>query len=84
MIQQVNDVQTALSLVASEMGFTLVPEQVKRLHRENVAYVEIAEEQIAVPVIASRRKGELPNSVMRLANTILAELVDNRLSGRYP
>jgi DNA-binding transcriptional LysR family regulator len=83
-IQQVNDVQTALSLVASEMGFTLVPEQVKRLHRENVTYVEIAEEQIAVPVIASRRKGELPNSVMRLANTILAELVDNRLSGRYP
>lgn len=31
LIQQVNDLQTALGLVASEMGFTLVPEQVRRL-----------------------------------------------------
>jgi len=28
--------------------------------------------------------GENPNAVMRLANTILAELVENRLTGRYP
>ncbi|MFY0657412.1 MAG: LysR family transcriptional regulator [Neptunomonas phycophila] len=83
-VQQVNDVQTALSLVASEMGFTLVPDQVKRLTRENVSFVEITGDSISVPAIASRRRGEAPNSVMRLANTILAELVENRLSGRYP
>ena len=83
-IQQVNDVQTALSLVASDMGFTLVPEQVRRLHREGVDYMPLDDDNITTPVIASRRKGENPNAVMRLANTILDELVQNRLTGRYP
>ncbi|AKO51215.1 transcriptional regulator [Marinobacter psychrophilus] len=83
-IQRVNDLQTALSLVASDMGFTLVPEQVKRLQREGVVYMSLEDDNINVPVIASRRQGENPNSVMRLANTILAELVENRLAGRYP
>ncbi|MBR9857903.1 MAG: LysR family transcriptional regulator [Gammaproteobacteria bacterium] len=83
-IQQVNDLQTALSLVASDMGFALVPEQVKKLRREGVDFMPVADEHITTPVIASRRRGENPNAVMRLVNTILAELVANRLSGRYP
>ncbi|HDZ39419.1 MAG TPA: LysR family transcriptional regulator [Marinobacter sp.] len=83
-MQQVNDVQTALSLVASDMGFTLVPEQIRRVHREGVDYMPLDDHSITVPVIASRRKGENPNAVMRLANTILDELVENRLTGRYP
>lgn len=83
-MQQVNDVQTALSLVASDMGFTLVPEQIRRVHREGVDYMPLEDDSITVPVIASRRKGENPNAVMRLANTILDELVENRLTGRYP
>ena len=83
-IQQVNDLQTALSLVASDMGFALVPEQVKKLRREGVEFVTVADEDITTPVIVSRRRGEHPNAVMRLINTILAELVENRLSGRYP
>ncbi len=83
-IQQVNDLQTALSLVASDMGFTLVPEQVRRLHREGVEYMPLDDDNITVPVIACRRRGENPNAVMRLANTILDGLVENRLTGRYP
>lgn len=83
-IQQVNDLQTALSLVASEMGFTLVPEQVQRLSRDSVQYVRLADDNITTPVIISRRRGENPNAIMRLTNTILAELVENRLGGRYP
>ena len=83
-IQQVNDVQTALSLVASDMGFTMVPDQLRRLHREGVDYMPLEDDNITIPVIASRRRGENPNAVMRLANTILDELVENRLTGRYP
>jgi hypothetical protein len=44
----------------------------------------LEDDNISVPVIASRRRGENPNAVMRLANTILDELVENRLTGRYP
>lgn len=82
--QQVNDLQTALSLVASDMGFTLVPEQVRKLNREGVEYMPLEDHNITIPVIASRRRGENPNAVMRLVNTILVELVENRLTGRYP
>lgn len=83
-IQQVNDLQTALALVASGMGFALVPDQVKKLQREGVDYVPISDDNIRTPVITSRRCEDNPNAVMRLVNTILAELVDNRLSGHYP
>lgn len=82
-VQQVNDIQTALALVASEMGFTLVPEQVRSLHRDGVQYMSLADDHITTPVIMSRRRGENPNAVMRLTLTIINELVENRLSGRY-
>ena len=82
-IQQVNDVQTALGLVASEMGFTLVPEQVRRLHREDIAFVPLDDKTITSPVLCCRRREPL-TAIMRLTNHILAGLVQNRLSGRYP
>lgn len=82
-IQQVNDLQTALGLVASEMGFTLVPEQVRRVRRDDIAYVPLAEDNITSPILCCRRK-EPPSAIMRQANEILRELVENRLTGRYP
>ncbi|WGY48466.1 LysR family transcriptional regulator [Vibrio sp. ABG19] len=82
--QQVNDLQTALSLVASDMGFTLVPDQVRKLNREGVSYVNCDDPNLTIPVIASRRRGERLNARMRLVNTIIEELVENRRAGRYP
>lgn len=81
--QQVNDLQTALSLVASEMGYTLVPEQVHKLRREGIEYVKLQDTSITTQVLASRRRGDNANAVMRLVNTILEELVENRRTGRY-
>lgn len=79
--QQVHDLQTALSLVASDMGFALVPEQVKSLQREGVGFVMLADEHITTPLVVSRRRAEQPNAAMRLVNTILMEVVERRLSG---
>ena len=45
-IQQVHDLQTALSLVASDMGFSLVPGQVKSLRREAVEFVRSEERRV--------------------------------------
>lgn len=81
--QQVNDIQTALALVASEMGFTLVPEQVKNIKRDDVAYVPLEDKSITSQVICSRRK-EPYSEIMTAASEILDELVENRLTGRYP
>lgn len=61
-----------------------LPLMVRRLHREGVDYMPLEDDNITVPVIASRRRGENPNAVMRLANTILDELVENLLTRRYP
>jgi DNA-binding transcriptional LysR family regulator len=82
-IQEANELQTALGLVASDLGVTLVPEQVSRLKRDGIAYVPLAEKSITTPIICSRRK-EPPSAIMRSANEILDVLVENRRSGRYP
>lgn len=82
--QEANEMQTALGLVASDLGITLVPEQVRRLQRDGINYVYLAEKHITIPILCSRRKGEKPNEIMQAANAILAVLVENRRSGRYP
>ena len=82
--QEANEVQTALSLVASGIGITLVPEQVKRVQRDGITYVYLADSSIISPVICSRRRGEKPSHVMQTANAILVVRVANRRSGRYP
>ena len=82
-IQQVNDVQTALALVAANMGFTLVPEQVRRFQRDGIVYVPLSEASLTSPVLCCRRK-EPPSPVMLETNEILRELVENRLTSRYP
>ncbi|WP_030070739.1 LysR family transcriptional regulator [Halomonas alkaliantarctica] len=83
-VQEANELQTALSLVASGIGITLVPEQVKRVQREGVSYVTLADKSITTPVVCSRRRGDKPSPIMEEANAILKVLVDNRRSGRYP
>ncbi|KFF49578.1 transcriptional regulator [Gammaproteobacteria bacterium MFB021] len=81
-IQETNELQTALGLVASELGFSLVPEQVMRMQRREVTYARLAEANITSPIICSRRR-EPVTPAMAIANDILKELVDNRLSGRF-
>jgi DNA-binding transcriptional LysR family regulator len=83
-VQEANELQTALGLVASEIGISLVPEQVKRVRRDGVSFVYLADKSLTSPVLCSRRRGETPSPIMQEANAILAVLVENRRSGRYP
>ncbi|QPL46066.1 LysR family transcriptional regulator [Halomonas sp. A40-4] len=83
-VQEANELQTALSLVASGIGITLVPEQVKRVQRDGVTYIPLKDKSLVTPVICSRRRGEPPSLMMQEANAILEVLVENRRSGRYP
>lgn len=83
-VQEANELQTALGLVASEIGITLVPEQVMRVKREGIVYAYLADKSITSPVLCSRRRDEPPSQLMREADAILEVLVENRRSGRYP
>ncbi|MFG6667838.1 LysR family transcriptional regulator [Halomonas sp. HNIBRBA4712] len=83
-VQEAHEVQTALSLVASGIGITLVPEQMKRVQRDGISYVYLEDKTISSPVICSRRRGEKPSPLMLEANHILNILIDNRHTKRYP
>lgn len=83
-VQEANEMQTALGLVVSDFGITLVPEQVKRQKRDGIRYLYLAESHITSPIVCSRRRGEKPSETMKLATEILDVLVENRRSGKYP
>ena len=57
-VYEVGEVQTALGLVAAEVGVCLVPVSVERLRRDNVAYSRLDEEKAVSPIIMSIRKGD--------------------------
>lgn len=57
-VYEVGEVQTALGLVAAEVGVCLVPVSVERLRRDNVVYRALDEEKAVSPIIVSTRKGD--------------------------
>lgn len=81
--QEANELQTAIGLVVSDMGITLVPEQVRRVQREGIVYVPLAERHITTPVICSRRK-EPSSPLLDHVDGLLHTMVENRRTGRYP
>jgi LysR family transcriptional regulator, benzoate and cis,cis-muconate-responsive activator of ben and cat genes len=57
-VHEVRELQTALGLVAAEVGVCLVPASVERLRRDNVAYRPMASVEAVSPIIMSSRKGD--------------------------
>lgn len=58
LIQEVQELQTALGLVAAHAGICLVPESVRRLRRDDVVYRPLAEANITSPIIISWRDAD--------------------------
>ena len=57
-VQEANELQTAIGLVAAGLGVTVVPASVERLQRRDVAHVRIDADAFVSPVIASYRKDD--------------------------
>jgi DNA-binding transcriptional LysR family regulator len=57
-VYEVRELQTALGLVAAEVGVCLVPASVERLRRDNVVYRPLDEAKAVSPIIMSTRKGD--------------------------
>ncbi|MCD0503274.1 LysR substrate-binding domain-containing protein [Bordetella petrii] len=66
-VQEANELQTAIGLVAAGLGVTVVPESVQRLHRAEVAHLSIDSAAFVSPVILSYRKDD---SSRFLANAV--------------
>jgi LysR family transcriptional regulator, benzoate and cis,cis-muconate-responsive activator of ben and cat genes len=65
---EVRELQTALGLVAADVGIALVPSSVRRLGRNDVDYIGLDEPNIMSPIIMSYR----PND----ASPLLAKLLE--------
>jgi DNA-binding transcriptional LysR family regulator len=79
-IQEVQELQTALGLVASGAGITIVPHSVKKMRTGDVFYRPFTDNQLTSPVVMMYRKGEkskvLRNFIRRVH--LLAELSNKK------
>lgn len=73
-VQETNELQTALSLVASGLGITLVPEQVVNVRRKGIVYIPLADKTISTRVICSRNKVSGDSEILKEVGVILARL----------
>src|SRR5262245_41812236 len=64
---EVRELQTALGLVAADVGIALVPSSVRRLGRDDVQYLALHEPEVTSPIIMSYR----PND----RSTLLADML---------
>ncbi|MDU9031224.1 LysR family transcriptional regulator [Pseudomonas mediterranea] len=63
--QWANELQTAIGLVAANIGVALVPSSVQQQHRTDIDYVPIVEAEAVSPIIISRRAGDASPMVQR-------------------
>lgn len=57
--QTVNEMQTAIGLVAAGIGITLVPASVQRLHRDDIGYTPLLDSSATSPIVVSYRAGDV-------------------------
>ncbi|NMK45890.1 LysR family transcriptional regulator [Achromobacter sp. Bel] len=57
-VQEANELQTAIGLVAAGLGVSVVPASVQRLQRQDVVHVRIEGDAFVSPVIVSYRKDD--------------------------
>lgn len=57
-VQKVSEIQTAIGLVAAEIGITLVPAATQKLHREGVTFIPLAAPQPMIEMTMQYRVDE--------------------------
>ncbi|WP_454766708.1 LysR family transcriptional regulator [Cupriavidus campinensis] len=72
-VQEANELQTALGLVAAGIGITLVPASVQRLHRDDVRYVPVDAPGFVSPVIMSYRAGDTSPYLLRAVEWVMRQ-----------
>ncbi|WP_213875758.1 LysR substrate-binding domain-containing protein [Pseudomonas sp. dw_358] len=64
-VQTVNELQTAIGLVAAGIGITLVPASVQRLHRDDIGYTPLLDSSATSPIVVSYRAGDGSPALMQ-------------------
>ncbi|KPF89336.1 LysR family transcriptional regulator [Novosphingobium sp. AAP83] len=77
---EVRELQTAIGLVAAHAGFSIVPESVQRLRRDDVRYLPILERGARSPIMMIHRVGDISSELEKLIEVSCA-LHTNHLDG---
>jgi DNA-binding transcriptional LysR family regulator len=70
-VHEARELQTAIGLVAAEVGICIVPTSVQRLRRDDVVYRELDEPDITSSIIMSRRIGDRSRHLALLSKVII-------------
>jgi DNA-binding transcriptional LysR family regulator len=68
---EAREMQTAIGLVAAEVGICIVPTSVQRLRRDDVVYRELVEQTITSPIIMSRRANDRSHELAVMSRVII-------------
>ena len=68
---EARELQTAIGLVAAEVGICIVPTSVQRLRRDDVVYRELVEQSITSPIIMSRRASDRSHEATVMASVVV-------------
>lgn len=71
-VHEARELQSAIGLVAAEVGVAIVPSSVQRLRRDDVIYRDLDDPTITSPIIMSRRLGDHSPQITLMAQVILA------------
>jgi LysR family transcriptional regulator, benzoate and cis,cis-muconate-responsive activator of ben and cat genes len=78
---EANEIQTALGLVAADIGVTLVPQSVSRLRLGDVVFLSLADSEILSPVIMGFRRDnqtELLAAIINYAEEELSKAIEEQ------
>jgi len=68
---EARELQTAIGLVAAEVGICIVPTSVQRLRRDDVVHRELVEQTITSPIIMSRRANDQSRELAVMSRVII-------------
>ena len=70
-VHEARELQTAIGLVAAEMGLCVVPTSVQRLRRDVVVYRKLDDANVTSPIIMSRRLNDDSHELKVLSRVII-------------
>ncbi len=73
---EARELQTAIGLVAAEVGIAIVPTSVQRLRRDDVVYRELDDPSVTSPIIMSRRAHDHSPQLALMAKVIVTAYRD--------
>lgn len=75
-VHEARELQTAIGLVAAEIGCAIVPVSVARLKRDDIIYRDLDDPAAASPIIMSRRAGDTSPMLAVMSHVIVETYTD--------